>query len=169
MLNLVQACKDVFLCWKKFMPIGTYHETFLSTLEVSAASGARIGYIVYGMNMMLEEQGIEPYGIIDEQRKGAAAKEGELRFPAAQFFSGLADSKYKELKDNVLNSYLDGVDSLPHSYYAVLQLADGFQPIAVRQQNGDKKEKGVAFVIPGKVKKYLDKPPQSEEVATEEK
>ena len=55
MLNLVQACKDVFFCWQKFMPIGTYHDTFLSTLEVSAAAGARIGYNVSGMNMVLEE------------------------------------------------------------------------------------------------------------------
>ena len=45
------------------------------------------------MNMVLEEQGIDPYGIIDEQRKGAAAEGGECRFLAALFFSILADSK----------------------------------------------------------------------------
>ena len=74
MLNLVQACKDVFLCWQRFMQIGTHHETFLSTLEVSAPAGGRIGYSLAGMNMVLEEQGIDPYGNIDEQRKGAAAE-----------------------------------------------------------------------------------------------
>ena len=169
MLNLVQTCKDVFLCWQKFMPIGKYHETFLSTLEVSAAAEARIGYSVAGMNMVLEEQGIDPYGIIDEQRKGAAAEEGERRFPADLFLSGLADSKYKQLKENVHTSYLAGMDSLPHSYNAVLRLADDFKPIAARQQNGEEKEKGVAFVSPGKVKKDLAEPPKSEEVATEKK
>ena len=56
------------------MPIGTHHETFLSTLEVSASAGVRIGYSLAGMNMVLEEQGIDPYGNIDEQRKGAAAE-----------------------------------------------------------------------------------------------
>ena len=66
MLNLVQASKDVFLCWQRFMPIGTYHETFLSTPEVSAAAGARIGYSVASMNMVLEEQGTDPYGNIGE-------------------------------------------------------------------------------------------------------
>ena len=77
------------------MSIGTYHETFLSTLEVSVAAGAKIGYSVAGMNMVLEEQGIGPYGIIDEQRKGAAAEEGEPCFLAALFLSDLADIKYK--------------------------------------------------------------------------
>ena len=48
------------------MPIGTYHETFLSTLKVSAAAGARIGYSISGMNMVLEEHRIDPYGIIDK-------------------------------------------------------------------------------------------------------
>ena len=65
------------------------------------------------------------------------------------------------------NSYLAAMDSLPRSYDAVLQLADGFKPISVRQQNGGKKEKGVAFVSPGEVKKYLAEPPQSEEIPTE--
>ena len=37
------------------------------------------------MNMVLEEQGIEPYGIIDEHKKGAAAEEGERSFIAALF------------------------------------------------------------------------------------
>ena len=64
------------------------------------------------------------------------------------------------------NGYLSGVDSLPHSYDAVLRLSDGFKPIAVCQQNGGEKEKGVAFFSPGKVNKYLAKPPQNEEVAT---
>ena len=86
MLNLVQACKDVFLCWKSFMSTGTYHETFLSTLEVSAAAGAGIGYIVAGMNMVLEEQGIDLYGNINEHMKGAASEEGERCFLAALFF-----------------------------------------------------------------------------------
>ena len=63
MLNLVQASKDVFLCWKRFIPIGTYHETVLYILEVSTAAGARIGYIVASMNMVLEEQGTDPYGM----------------------------------------------------------------------------------------------------------
>ena len=67
------------------------------------------------------------------------------------------------------NSYLDGVDSLTLSYNAVLQLADGFKPISVRQQNGGEKEKGVEFVSLGKVRKYLAEPPQIEEVATEKK
>ena len=74
---MVQASKDVFLCWQSFMPIGTYHETFLSTLEVSAAAGARIGYSVASMNMVLEEQWTDPYGNIDEQMNGAASEEGE--------------------------------------------------------------------------------------------
>ena len=65
------------------------------------------------------------------------------------------------------NSYLAAMDSLPRSYDAVIRLVDGFKRIAVRQQNGGKKEKGVAFVSPGKVKKDLAEPPQSEEVATE--
>ena len=138
-LNLVQANKAVFLCWQRFMPIVTYHETFLCTLEVSAEAGLRSGYSVASMNMVLEEQRTDPYGNIDEQTKGAAAKEGERRFLAALFFSGLSDSKYKELKYNVYNSYLDGVDSLPRSYNAVLRLVDGFKPIAVRQHNGVKK------------------------------
>ena len=47
------------------------------------------------MNMVLEEQGIEPYGIIDEKSKGAAAEEGEPCFLAALFLSDLADIKYK--------------------------------------------------------------------------
>ena len=67
------------------------------------------------------------------------------------------------------NSYLAGLDTLPHSYDAVLRLADGFKPIAVLQQNGGKKEKGVAFVSPGEVKKYLDESPQCKEVETEKK
>ena len=76
-----------------------------------------------------------------------------MSLPRRSIFSGLADSKYKELKDNLHNSYLAGVDSLPRSYDTVLRLAGGFKPIAVRQQNGGKKEKGVAFASPGKVKK----------------
>ena len=148
MMNLVQVSKDVFLCWQRFMQIGTYHETFLSTLKVSAAAGARIGYSVSRTKMVLEEQGTDPYGNINEQTKGDAAEEGEYCLLAALFLSGLSDSKYKELKDNVHNSYLAGVDSLPRSYDAVLILADGFEPIAVRQQNGGEKEKGVAFVSP---------------------
>ena len=67
------------------------------------------------------------------------------------------------------NSYLDGVDNLPRSYDAVLRLADGFKPITVCQQKGGKKEKGVAFVSPGKVKKDLAESPQCEEVETEKK
>ena len=106
------------------MPIGTYHEIFLSTLEVSAAVGSMIGYSVASMNVVLEEQGIEPYGTINEQKKCATSEEGERRFLAALFFSGLADSKYKELKDNVHNRYLAVVDSLPRSYNAVLRLVD---------------------------------------------
>ena len=125
----------------------------MSTLKVSAAAGVRNGYIVAGTNMVLEEQVIDPYGNIDEQTKGAAAEEGEHCFLDAIFFSGLADSKYKELKDNVHNSYLAGMDSLTGSYDAVLRLADIFKPIAVHQQNGGEKEKGVAFVIPVEVKK----------------
>ena len=169
MLNLVQASKDVFLCWQRFMPIGTYREIFLSTLKVSAAAGARIGYSIASMNMVLEEQGTDPYGNINEQTKGAAAEEGERRFLAALFFSGLADIKCKELKDNVHNSYLADVDSLPHSYDAVLQLADGFKSIAVRKQNGGKKDKGVAFVSLGEVNKDLADSPQCDELATEKR
>ena len=67
------------------MSIGTYHETFLSTLEVSAASGARIDYSVAGMNMLLEEKWVDPYGNIDEQTKGGVYKEGEHRFLATLF------------------------------------------------------------------------------------
>ena len=160
MLNLVQVRKDVFLCWQRFMPICTYYETFLSTLEVSAAAGARIGYSVASMNMVLEEQRIYPYGNIDKHMKGAAAEEGERCFLAALFLSGLADTKYKELKDNMHNSYLAGVDSLPRSCNAVLRFADGFKPIAVRQKNGGKKEKGVEFVSPGEAKKDLAESPQ---------
>ena len=169
MLNLVQASKDVFLCWQRFMPIGTYREIFLSTLEVSAAAGARIGYSVASMNIVLEEHGNDPYGNINEQTKGDVAKKGERRFLAALFFSVLADSKYKELKDNVHNIYLAGIDSLPRSYNAVLQLADVFKPIAVRKQNGGEKEKGVAFFSPGEVNIDLAESPQCEEVATEKK
>ena len=66
-------------------------------------------------------------------------------------------------------SYLAGMDSLPHSYNAVIRFADGFKTIAARQKNGGEKEKGVEFVSPGKVKKYLAEPPKSEEVATEKK
>ena len=67
------------------------------------------------------------------------------------------------------NSYLAGVDSLPRSYNSVLRLAYGFEPIVVHQQNGGEKEKGVAFVRPGKVKKDLAESPECEEVATEKK
>ena len=77
------------------MPIGTYHEIFMYTLEVSAAVGARIGYSVPSMHMVIEEQGTDPYGNIDEQTKEAVAEEGECRFLAALFFSGLADIKYR--------------------------------------------------------------------------
>ena len=38
------------------------------------------------MNMVLEEQGIDLYGNINEQMKGAASEEGERRFVAALFF-----------------------------------------------------------------------------------
>ena len=89
--------------------------------------------------------------------------------PRRSILSDLADSKYKELKDNVHNIYLSGVDSLSRSYDAMLRLADGFKPIAVYQHNGGEKEKGVAFVSPGKVKKDLAESPQCEEVATEKK
>ena len=123
MLNLVQSCKDVFLCWQRFGSIGEYHETFLSTLEVSAAAGARIGYSVSSTNMVLSEQGLDPYGNVDDDKREASAEEGERRFLAALFFSGLSDLKYKELKDSVHNSYLAGVDGLPRSYDAVLRLA----------------------------------------------
>ena len=61
------------------------------------------------------------------------------------------------------------MDSLPRSYDAVLRLVDGFKPTAVRQHNGGEKEKGVEFVSPGEVKKYLAELTQSEELATEKK
>ena len=101
--------------------------------------------------------------------KGAPAEEGEHCVLTALIFSGLSDSKYKELKYNVHNIYLSGVDSLTRSYDAVLRLVDGFKPTAVRQHNGDEKEKGVEFVSPGEVKKYLAELTQSEELATEKK
>ena len=48
----------------------------MSTLDISAVAGAIIGYSVASMNIVLEEQGTDPYGNIDEQTKGAAVEEG---------------------------------------------------------------------------------------------
>ena len=139
----------------------------MSTLEVYAAAGARIGYSISGTNMVLEEQGPDPFGNVGDDKREAAAKEGERRFLAALLFPGLLDIKYKELKDSVHNSYLAGVDGLPLSYNAVLRLADGFKPtVYSQQQHGGDKEKGVAFASPG-AEKTLTKSPQSKAVATE--
>ena len=97
--------------------------------------------------------------------------EGEKRFCAAMFFSGLSDHTYGELKDNVHNSYLAGVDILPQTYDAVLHMADSFKPTTAHQHysGGAQKDKaGVAFVSPAEVKENksagIAKSPQSEAV-----
>ena len=54
MIDLVQAMKDSFMCWQQRDWVGTYHERFLDTLEVSEAVDSMIGRNVATANIVLQ-------------------------------------------------------------------------------------------------------------------
>ena len=134
MLNIVQATKYAYMFWQQRDSVATYHEHFLATLEVAEAVDSMIVRDVATTNIFIVEWGLDTSnsGSITEEKQTAAFAEGEKRFRAAMFFSGISDHKYGELKDNVHNSYLAGVDILPQTYNAVLRMADGFKPTTAR-------------------------------------
>ena len=129
MLNILKATKDAYMCWKQRDSFATYYERFLETLEVVEAVNSIIGRNIATDNIVLKEWGLDTSdpGRITEGKRAEAFAEGEKRFRAAMFFSGLSDHKYGELKDNVHNSYLAVVDIRPQMYYSVLYMEDGFQ------------------------------------------
>ena len=143
MLNILQATKDAYMCWQQIYLVGTYHECFLATLKVTEAVNIMIGRNVATANIILNEWGLDTSdsGSITEVKHEAAFAEGEKRFCAAMFFYSLLDHKYGELKDNVHNSYLAGVDIILQSYDAVLHMADGFKLTTVRQHYSGRAQK----------------------------
>ena len=107
-----------------------------------------IGRDVAISNIFLKEWGLDTSdsGSITEEKRDAVFAEGEKRFRAAIFFSGISDHKYGELKENVHNSYLIGVSILPQSYGALLRIADGFKPNTARQHYSSRAQKDKAGV-----------------------
>ena len=87
MLNMVQATKDDYMCWKQRDSVGTYHERFLTTLKVAEAIDSMISCDVATANIFLKEWGLytSDSGSITEGKREAAFTEGEKRFHAAMF------------------------------------------------------------------------------------
>ena len=157
MLNLVQVTKETCMCCQQRDSVGTHHERFLATLEVAEAADIMIVRDVSTDNIVLKEWGLETSdpGIITKEKQEAAFAEGEKHFRAAMFFSGLSDHKYGEMKDNVHNSYLAGVNILPHTYDDVLRMVDSFKPTTACQHysgGAQKDNAGVVFVSTVEVK-----------------
>jgi hypothetical protein len=58
-----------------------------------------------------------------------AMAEAHHRYLTALFFHGLSNESHHELKKNVHNDALTGLDSVPHTYGKVLQLADQYKSL----------------------------------------
>jgi hypothetical protein len=54
----------------------------------------------------------------------AATAEAQCCYLAALFFHGLSNDTLRELKKKVHNNALTGLDTVPHTYDKVLQMAD---------------------------------------------
>ena len=160
MLNIVQAPKYDFMCWQQRDSVWTYHERFLATVEVAEAVYSMIGRDVSTSNIVLKEWSLETSdsGCITEEKWEAAFEEGEKRFRGTMFFSGISDHKYGELKENVKNSYLEGVNILLHTYDSVVHMADGFKTSTTCQHYSGEEQKdkdGMAFVSPAELKEKI--------------
>ena len=84
-------------------------------LKFAESVDSMIGRDVATAKIVLKEWGLDTLypGSVTEGKREAAFAEGEKRFRMAMFFSCLSYHKYGELKDNVHNSYLAGVNILP--------------------------------------------------------
>ena len=97
MLNLVEATEDDFMCWQQRYLFRMYHERFLATLKFLEAVDSMIIRDIATANIFLEEEGLDTAdpGSITKGKREVTFTEGEKRFRAAMFFSGLSDHKYR--------------------------------------------------------------------------